>query len=211
MDSLDDAGSRQHQQVVGAAQVRRVVEEAVAPECSLVQLVGLDHGAHGTVEDEDPLPEQVGEQVGALDALRVGVQGSGSSNDECSPASAADSRRRSQASPAIGSVSTTVGTAANETRHRRHRGRPAKRGIGGSIRRVSISVGTTANVNRLGGQTVHRGEHTANEVAGSAVDGSPSPPPGIVRSLDGPPAWADVAEPAACHGSAVTENQRRTS
>ncbi len=51
----------------------RVVTEALAPEGGLIQLVGLDHGAHGAIQDEDPLPEQVGESLCALDAPRVGI------------------------------------------------------------------------------------------------------------------------------------------
>ena len=77
MDGLDDVRAGQHQQVVGAPQVRWVVAEPLAAEGGLVQLVGLDHGAHGAIEDQDAFPEQVGESFRALDAPRVGVRGSG--------------------------------------------------------------------------------------------------------------------------------------
>ena len=57
----DDLGLGQHQQVVGAPQVARVVGEALAAEVGLGQLVALDDRAHGAVEHEDPLAQQLGQ------------------------------------------------------------------------------------------------------------------------------------------------------
>ena len=58
MDRLDQFGARDREQVVAAAQVARMVGEPVAAVLRLVQPVLLDHGAHGTVEDQDPLGRQ---------------------------------------------------------------------------------------------------------------------------------------------------------
>ena len=66
MDLADDLRLRQHQQVVVALQVVRVVGEALAAIVGLVEPVALDHRAHGAVEDQDALLEQGGELVGAV-------------------------------------------------------------------------------------------------------------------------------------------------
>ena len=57
MDGPNDVGLGQDEQVVVALQVARPVGEALAAEVGLGQLVLLDHGAHGAVEDEDALGE----------------------------------------------------------------------------------------------------------------------------------------------------------
>ena len=49
------SGWRQHQEVVVALEIVAVILEALAAIACLVQLVALDHGAHGAVEDEDAL------------------------------------------------------------------------------------------------------------------------------------------------------------
>jgi hypothetical protein len=51
MDAADDAGLGQHQQVVVALEVVRVILEAFAAVVGLLQAVALDHGAHRAVED----------------------------------------------------------------------------------------------------------------------------------------------------------------
>ncbi len=53
VDVADDLRLGQRQQVVVALQVARPVLEAFPPVAVLVQLVALDHGAHGTVQDQD--------------------------------------------------------------------------------------------------------------------------------------------------------------
>ncbi|MND04711.1 hypothetical protein D3C83_251070 [compost metagenome] len=58
MDAADEIRPRQRQQVVVAPQVARPVAEALAAELRLVQMLALDHGAHGTVEDEDAFAHQ---------------------------------------------------------------------------------------------------------------------------------------------------------
>ena len=66
MDAPDEVGLRQRQQVVVASQVARPVAKALAAELRLVQALALDHGAHGAVEDEDPLAHQGGELRAAI-------------------------------------------------------------------------------------------------------------------------------------------------
>ena len=78
VDLAHDFGPGQHQEVVVAFQVVRVI---VQPGCRraaiavLGELVGLDHGAHRAVQDEDPLPKEAFEQRGLVDDLvHVGLQ-----------------------------------------------------------------------------------------------------------------------------------------
>ena len=59
MDLADDLGLGQREEVVVAAQVLRVVGEALATEGGLVEAPVLEHRAHRPVEDDDPLAEQV--------------------------------------------------------------------------------------------------------------------------------------------------------
>ncbi len=58
MDGLDDLGLGQAQQVVVALQVLRPVLEPLAAKGSFVQLVGLDHGPHRAVENDNALAQQ---------------------------------------------------------------------------------------------------------------------------------------------------------
>ncbi len=53
----------QHEDVVVAAQIVAVPGQALAAEIGLAQLVALDHGAHGAVDDEDA-PGELFVQVG---------------------------------------------------------------------------------------------------------------------------------------------------
>src|SRR3546814_16412776 len=57
--------SHQRQQFVVALQVFAVVGEALAAEIGLAQLVALDHGAHGAIQDQDALAKQAGEVAAA--------------------------------------------------------------------------------------------------------------------------------------------------
>ena len=59
VDLPDDLRLGEHQQVVVALQVFRMRREARAAEGGLIQPVALDHGAHGPVEDEDALRQQL--------------------------------------------------------------------------------------------------------------------------------------------------------
>jgi hypothetical protein len=54
----DHAGLRQHQQIVVALEVLRVIGEALAAVVRLRQPVALDHGAEGAVEDQNAIPQQ---------------------------------------------------------------------------------------------------------------------------------------------------------
>jgi hypothetical protein len=58
MDGLDDLGLRQAEQVVVPLQILRPILEALPPKGRLVQLMGLDHGPHRAVEDDDALAQQ---------------------------------------------------------------------------------------------------------------------------------------------------------
>ena len=62
MDRRDRVGLGQAQQVAVAAQVARVVAEALAAEVGLAEPVGLEHRAHRAVEDEDPLAQEAGQR-----------------------------------------------------------------------------------------------------------------------------------------------------
>ena len=53
MDVADDVRLGQAQQVIIALQVRGPVCEALAAVIRLFQLVPLDHGAHGAIQEED--------------------------------------------------------------------------------------------------------------------------------------------------------------
>ena len=55
VDLADDVRLGQHKQIVVALQIVAMVLEARAPIARLVQLIALDHGAHGAVEDQDAL------------------------------------------------------------------------------------------------------------------------------------------------------------
>ncbi len=59
MDAADDLRLGQRQQVIIALEVAGPVGKALAAIAGLVQLVLLDHGAHGTVEDDDALGEKL--------------------------------------------------------------------------------------------------------------------------------------------------------
>jgi hypothetical protein len=63
----DKCRARQGQEVIVAAQVRRVVGETFAAVIRLVEPGGLDHGPHGAVDEQDTLPEGVAKpRVGVL-------------------------------------------------------------------------------------------------------------------------------------------------
>jgi hypothetical protein len=58
MNALDHLGPRQHQDVVVALQIVRVIGEPRPPKVRLGERVALDHRPHGAVEEEDALAEQ---------------------------------------------------------------------------------------------------------------------------------------------------------
>ncbi len=60
---LDDTRLRQAEQIVAAAQVLGMRAEALAAKVGLAQPIGLDHGAHRPVQDEDAPLEQFFEQT----------------------------------------------------------------------------------------------------------------------------------------------------
>ena len=55
VDVLDDLRLRQYQEVVVALDVARPVRKALAAIARLIQLVALDHGAHGAIDDQDAI------------------------------------------------------------------------------------------------------------------------------------------------------------
>ena len=61
VDGADGRRLGEAQQVAVAAQVGRVVAEALTSEVGLGELVGLEHRAHRAVEDEDPLAKEAGQ------------------------------------------------------------------------------------------------------------------------------------------------------
>jgi hypothetical protein len=66
---LDDRRLGEHKQVVAALEIVRPVLEALAAECGFIQLVLLDHRAHGAVEDHDAFCEQLSQRLGAFHLL----------------------------------------------------------------------------------------------------------------------------------------------
>ena len=53
MDSLDDVGPRDREDVIITLQIMAVILEAFAAEVGLCQRMPLDHGSHGPVEQGD--------------------------------------------------------------------------------------------------------------------------------------------------------------
>jgi hypothetical protein len=58
MDGLDDLGLSEAEQVVVSFQVLRPVLEPLTAKGSFVQLVGLDHGPHRAVENNNAFAQQ---------------------------------------------------------------------------------------------------------------------------------------------------------
>ena len=61
MDGADRRRLGQAQHVAVAAEIARVVAETLAAEVGLGELVGLEHGPHRSVEDEDPVAKDAGQ------------------------------------------------------------------------------------------------------------------------------------------------------
>ncbi len=66
VDPADDLRLRESQQVVVARLLAMVVAEAVTVVVVLLELVALDHGAHGTVEHQDATAQQFAQEVGTV-------------------------------------------------------------------------------------------------------------------------------------------------
>ena len=94
VDAADDRGLGQHQQVVVAFEVVRVIGEARAAVVGFLQTVALDHRAHGAVEDEQALLEQGGKFGGT-----VGLQ-----HDHLGKAGVHRGRREKRTAPQTGLV-----------------------------------------------------------------------------------------------------------
>jgi hypothetical protein len=58
VDAAHHVGTREGQHLVVAGEVAGVVLEALAAKVGLGEALGLDHRAHGAVDDEDALGEQ---------------------------------------------------------------------------------------------------------------------------------------------------------
>ena len=74
VQALDQFRLGKAQQVVIALQVLVEVRKAFAPVLALVQLLLLDHGAHGAIQDQDALGER---GVELLEAVAAGLLGHG--------------------------------------------------------------------------------------------------------------------------------------
>ena len=61
---------RQGQQIVVALLIAGVIVELVAVILVRLQPMTLDHGAHGTVQDQDALLEEAAQQMNAIDGHR---------------------------------------------------------------------------------------------------------------------------------------------
>jgi hypothetical protein len=64
--AVDDVRLGQGQQVVVALLVASVIVEQVAVILARLQPVTLDHGAHGTVQDQDALGEMLAQEMSAI-------------------------------------------------------------------------------------------------------------------------------------------------
>ena len=100
----DGVGLRQAQQVVVAAEVARVVAEPLTLEVGLAELARLEHRAHGAVEDEDPLPQQVGQarQAAGPGERRSGAPGGDRHATGSAPAGASAASATSGITPTSG-------------------------------------------------------------------------------------------------------------
>jgi len=58
MNLLDDLWPRDIQQIVISLKIFAPFPKALATIGRLLQLIGLDHRAHGTVDNDDPFPEE---------------------------------------------------------------------------------------------------------------------------------------------------------
>jgi hypothetical protein len=70
VDLRDDLRLREAQQVVVALQIFGVIFEAITTKVRFVQTIGLDHGAHGTIDYQDALREKAPELVRAIKSWR---------------------------------------------------------------------------------------------------------------------------------------------
>ena len=75
VDGLEHIGTGQGKHVVVALQPDRPVGEQIAPEVGLAEPLALQHGAHGTVQDDEFIC--VGKHDSGNDAVAVGVPHSG--------------------------------------------------------------------------------------------------------------------------------------
>ena len=66
VDLADDLRARQRQQLVVAFHVLRDIRESCAAILRLAQFVALDHGAHGTVQDQDAVRQNAAKLVGTV-------------------------------------------------------------------------------------------------------------------------------------------------
>ena len=62
----NDIGTGQVEQVVVALQLRLVIEKVFTAIILLAQLVALDHGSHGAVDNRDTLFQQVNQPPGGV-------------------------------------------------------------------------------------------------------------------------------------------------
>ena len=68
MNAFDHIGPGDGQQVVVAPEVHRPIGEPRTAIGGLVQCATLDHGAHGAIQNQDPVPNQTFERGRAVDA-----------------------------------------------------------------------------------------------------------------------------------------------
>lgn len=59
MYGLYDVGPGEGQQVIVSFQIMRMIPESFTPVIPLTQLVPLNHGAHGPIQNQDPLPRYI--------------------------------------------------------------------------------------------------------------------------------------------------------
>ena len=67
MDITNNPRLGQRQEIVVALEIAGMLLKTLAPVPGLVQLVTLDHGAHGTVQNQDPFRQELFELCHRLD------------------------------------------------------------------------------------------------------------------------------------------------
>ena len=75
VDPADHVRAREHEDLVVAAQIARVIAEAIAAEVRLAEAARLDHRPHRAVDHEDPLGEDRLERVAGAFGLQCGPPG----------------------------------------------------------------------------------------------------------------------------------------
>jgi hypothetical protein len=70
LNILHDARLRDVQHIVILTQIFGMIQELRAPERRFLQALRLEHGAHGAIQDHDPLFEQIMERSNSVISIQ---------------------------------------------------------------------------------------------------------------------------------------------